>query len=398
MSSQQSSTSPIDNELFRSYSQYILCKMERSNDIITEPKEKAAMVSILKAFQHIDGNVVCSILNEVFERSSITSYHPIDDKRAEMVSDDGPSSSATTKDSTNANYASPSQIKDPLLSSPGILPSNMISVIDLTLNGETDGSQEPTASGESSDSSSDHLEDPVVTDDGYLTRKGKERAEDDGMQGILSNEAIKRLGNMLRYTEETKRALCKRMQTVNDSFDVQVPFPSNTSSYGNTEIFTIKRNFDRKSRLHQSQEQFAAYKIGKLIQRDKRLFLPDIVRRNTKRYYQGLMKRLKFHAARPHQRSDFAQFPRYCERVVGLVEKIGLYTIFMPEIIPPSCIKITTPENFEKIERYLDQQCSCFKNIAHLDENEELKTHVNNNDDPSQPDGQGPGSTSKSLG
>lgn len=103
--------------------------------------------------------------------------------------------------------------------------------------------------------------------------------------------ALLGLGNMLQNIDVSKRTLQDRMKTVNDSFDVQTPFPTNASSHGPTNMFRISRHFSRRSRLNQSQEHLAAYKIGKLIQRDEKLFSPDIVYRNVKRYYQGLISK-----------------------------------------------------------------------------------------------------------
>lgn len=56
MSSQQNNT-PIDNDLFRLYSQYTLCKIERSSDF-TE-SEKAAIMAILKNTTFVDGSKLC---------------------------------------------------------------------------------------------------------------------------------------------------------------------------------------------------------------------------------------------------------------------------------------------------------------------------------------------------
>lgn len=164
---------------------------------------------------------------------------------------------------------------------------------------------------------------------------------------------------MLRQIEQSKRTLCDRIKAVNDSFEIQTTFPtSGTSSFDQPETFKINRHFHRQSRLNQSQEHLAAYKIGKLVQRDKELFPPDGVYNNMKRYYNGLIskssvsawgffllyswlviiEKMKFYSHSHKQ--DFAQFPKYCERVVSLVDKTGLYTIFIPEILPPSRVKI----------------------------------------------------------
>lgn len=56
MSLQQNNT-PIDNELFRLYSQYKLCKIEKSNDF-TE-SEKVAIIAILKNITFVDGSKWC---------------------------------------------------------------------------------------------------------------------------------------------------------------------------------------------------------------------------------------------------------------------------------------------------------------------------------------------------
>lgn len=36
---------------------------------------------------------------------------------------------------------------------------------------------------------------------------------------------------------------------------------------------------------------------------------------------------------------DLQLFSKYCERIVQLVEKVGIYSIFIPEILPPNMIK-----------------------------------------------------------
>lgn len=44
----------IDNDLFKFYSQYKLCKIEKSSDLSNS--EKAAIIAILKSFQFVDGS------------------------------------------------------------------------------------------------------------------------------------------------------------------------------------------------------------------------------------------------------------------------------------------------------------------------------------------------------
>ncbi|GAN10217.1 hypothetical protein MAM1_0331c09755 [Mucor ambiguus] len=361
MSSQENNT-PIDNELFRSYSQYKFCKIEKTK-CFTEP-EKAAIITILKNCLLVDGNLVRSIMNEAFESSCL----PVD-KKADAVHD-GPSNG--TKNSANS----------------------MSNVIDLTQGGENISNSSPeltyseiahvisSSSEEPNGGISDFDSDDLISDNGSFSckrkhaslQKPKEKkgAKDAAIQGLLSNESLIRLYILHGMTFLYKLTLLLHlMKAVNASFDVQTPFSKDIFSYGNTEIFNINRHFERKSRLNQSQEHLSAYKIGKLIQRDRRLFSPDIVYRNIKRYYQGLIKKLKFYSR--SQKQDFAFFSKYCERVVHLVENTGLYAIFIPEILPPYRIKITSSENFEKIENYLNQRCSCFKDIAHFDNDGRLK-------------------------
>ncbi|KAK4514122.1 rRNA-processing protein bfr2 [Mucor velutinosus] len=323
MSSQQNDT-PIDNELFRFYSQYKLCKIEKSKDL--SESEKAAIISILKSFQFVDGSklytilsncelwlivhlvdILQSIWNEAFEHASENSCFPVG-KKADIVYD-GPSN--VNKKSANS----------------------MANVIDLTLDGESSSKSTPKtpcselahralSTRESSDGSSDFEPYDLIPDSSSFSRmreyssfkelKEKGCAEEVAMQGILPGEAFIRARNVLRHVEESKRTLCDRIKAVNDSFDIQNPFPTDTSVYGpsQTEIFKINKHFVRKSRLSQSQEHLAAYKIGKLIQRDRRLFSLDIVYRNMKRYYQGLIKKIQFYSR--SQQQDFVYFGKYC--------------------------------------------------------------------------------------
>ncbi|CAO0791564.1 unnamed protein product [Mucor circinelloides] len=358
MSSQQNT--PIDNELFHSYTQYKLCKVEKSSELTKS--EKATIIAILKNFQFVDGNTLRSILNDAFQHSSVGNSYPFGN-RADTAHD--------------ASSNTHNEIAD-----------SITDVIDLTIDGEgssKSSSSEPvysdlvykkSSSEESSDDAFDYEREDSSNLNGSFNRKrkhsslktnkGKQPAEDLDMQGILSHEAFIQLGNMLRQIEQSKRTLCDRIKAVNDSFEIQTAFPiSGTSSFDQPETFKINRHFHRQSRLNQSQEHLAAYKIGKLVQRDKELFPPDGVYKNMKRYYNSLIKKMKFYSHSHKQ--DFAQFPKYCERVVSLVDKTGLYTIFIPEILPPSRVKIASPENFEKLEKYLNERCSCFKSVAQFD-------------------------------
>ncbi|KAL7310144.1 hypothetical protein PS15m_010938 [Mucor circinelloides] len=356
MSSQQNTS--IDNELFHSYTQYKLCKVEKSNELTKS--EKAAIITILKNFQFVDGNTLRSILNDAFQHSSVGNSYPFGN-RADAVHD--------------ASSSTHNEILD-----------SITDMIDLTIDGEDSSSSEPAYSelvyrkpnsGESSDDAFDYEREDSSNLNGSFNRKrqhsslkrnkGKQPAEDLDMQGILSHEAFIQLGNMLRQIDQSKRTLCDRIKAVNDSFEIQTTFPtSGTSSFDQPETFKINRHFHRQSRLNQSQEHLAAYKIGKLVQRDKTLFPPDGVYNNMKRYYNSLIKKMKFYSHSHKQ--DFSQFPKYCERVVSLVDKTGLYTIFIPEILPPSRVKIASPENFKKLEKYLNERCSCFKSVAQFNE------------------------------
>ncbi|KAF1801478.1 hypothetical protein FB192DRAFT_1372924, partial [Mucor lusitanicus] len=280
---------------------------------------------------------------------------------------------------------------------------SMVNVIDLTLNDKSslNSNPEPTDDNQahilsSSSSSSGSSDDdfrasrPAGLDSDNVSlnprkrkyaslhqqSKGKERAEETDMQGILSNDAFVRLGNIVRHAEESKRRLQERIKTVNASFDIQAPFPDDISTYG-TETFNIKTHFEVKSRLSQSQENLAAYKIGKLIERDRNYFSKSIVNENMKRYHQALSKKLKFYSH--SEKQDLLHLSIYCKRVVHLVGKMGLYTLFIPEVLPPYRIKLTTPDNFEKIENYLNQRCTYFKNIAYYDQDGTLKMEDNKN-------------------
>lgn len=201
MSSQQNTS--IDNELFHSYTQYKLCKVEKSNELTKS--EKAAIITILKNFQFVDGSksdgiqvyivnnslfyfidTLRSILNDAFQHSSVGNSYPFGN-RADAVHD--------------ASSSTHNEISD-----------SITDMIDLTIDEEDSSSSEPAYSelvyrkpnsGESSDDAFDYEREDSSNLNGSFNRKrqhsslkrnkGKQPAEDLDMQGILSHEAFIRL-------------------------------------------------------------------------------------------------------------------------------------------------------------------------------------------------------------
>jgi len=204
MSSQQNT--PIDNELFHSYTQYKLCKVEKSSELTKS--EKATIIAILKNFQFVDGSkfdgiqvyivnnslfyfvdTLRSILNDAFQHSSVGNSYPFGN-RADTAHD--------------ASSNTHNEIAD-----------SITDVIDLTIDGEgssKSSSSEPvysdlvyrkSSSEESSDDAFDYEREDSSNLNGSFNRKrkhsslktnkGKQPAEDLDMQGILSHEAFIRL-------------------------------------------------------------------------------------------------------------------------------------------------------------------------------------------------------------
>ncbi|CEP13099.1 hypothetical protein [Parasitella parasitica] len=79
------SSKTIDNELFQFYTRYQMCQIQKSTSFWSNSKEKEAMLAILTEFEHVDGNTLRLIVDQIFE-NSVQKFNTADKEPEEINS------------------------------------------------------------------------------------------------------------------------------------------------------------------------------------------------------------------------------------------------------------------------------------------------------------------------
>ncbi|KAI8641370.1 hypothetical protein BD408DRAFT_418151 [Parasitella parasitica] len=347
MDKQQRADPPIDNELFHIYAQYQLCQLKKSPRIWNDSKEKNTIIDMLENCQHVNGNTLRSIFNDTFrnsiqncdygdpDQSNVTIYSMNNQEPQPAVTVTDEAASLVQDDKKTEQYEIPVQLNP------------------------VKQQEEKPALGMATETTF-----PTLHNDAPTLRKRSKPHAPSG-QSILPRRAFDELDRLLDNVEQSKQTLYARMRIVNESFTISYAIPTKSNSSTSTFSFHILQRFSPNSIRGQCQENLVAYRFGNLIRTDKRVPLTKRALKNKREYYNDLMATIK--STGLFRNMDFTEYSEYCGRVVETVEKIGVYSIFIPEILSINKIRETSRHDFIKVRNCLNEVCSRFRNIAKFD-------------------------------
>ncbi|KAL9544511.1 hypothetical protein MBANPS3_007583 [Mucor bainieri] len=121
--------------------------------------------------------------------------------------------------------------------------------------------------------------------------------------------------------------------------------------------------FSPQSINNQCQTNFVAYQIGQIIEREARIFPHKLQEENKRLYYtKGLNK----------TKTKLGEINKYCKSLSRVVNEIGVYCLFLPEILPPTFYRRADEELFRKVIDEMNEKFPHFGTIASIDENGNL--------------------------
>ncbi|KAI8636797.1 hypothetical protein BD408DRAFT_425504 [Parasitella parasitica] len=187
------------------------------------------------------------------------------------------------------------------------------------------------------------------------------------LERVLNQDASKEINCMVKYKERSRYVFHTRMKTLRDSFKINYTFPGENSSPSTPNCtFEVFKLFDNRSILGQCQLNLTSYRLGKLREKEEQVLPITTVRNNYEKYHSSLRESLD------NPTLSYREYARYCKILVKVVERLGAYPLFFPEILPPSTFKKVAQDDFSKIQDYFDELFSEFRDIARFDDNDDL--------------------------
>ncbi|CEP13100.1 hypothetical protein [Parasitella parasitica] len=337
MSSQQ--TNSIDDELFQFYIQYHLRLIKKSMLIWGDNSEKNIIVNILNNCQYVEGDMLRSVMSEIFDNSTLNFTHRKDD----ILKITGEIAVFSEKN-TNAEQSSESIVEgtEPIHSDSSYEQPKVKRTRTLAANTRT--------------STPRKLEDS-------LGKQGVSKL----LQKVLSKSAPKEIDCMVKYKERSRYVFHTRMKTLCDNIKINYTFPGEDVSADTPNCtFDIRYPFSIKTVLGQCQLNLTSYQLGKLREKEEQHLPTKMVRDNYAKYHSSLKKCLD------NPTLTFGGYARYCKIIINVVERLGVYPLFFPEVLPPSAFKKMAYDDFSMVLEYLDERFSDFKDIARFDDNGHL--------------------------
>ncbi|CEP19994.1 hypothetical protein [Parasitella parasitica] len=344
----QQQSPPIDNELFHIYVRYQLCQLKKSPRIWNDSKEKSVIMDILENCQHVNGNTLRSIFNDTFKNS--------------IQNCDYGGSDQTSVTINNMNKQEP-QPADAVMDEATSLIEVRKAETSIESNSAKQHERKPAIQMVTEAAFPALFDTPPA-----LSRRN--RSNTSPGQGILSRKAFDELDRLLDKVEQSKQTLYTRMRVINESFTISYAIPTKSSSSTNAFSFHILQRFSPNSIRGQCQENLVAYRFGNLIRTDRRVPVTKKGLKEKREYYNDLMATIK--STGLSRNMDFAEYSEYCERVVETAEKIGVYSIFIPEILSTSKIRevyiilqlrIIFRNTLSSISRQADMTLSRFETV-----------------------------------
>ncbi|KAK4514119.1 uncharacterized protein ATC70_006127 [Mucor velutinosus] len=327
--------SPIDNDLFHSYTRYKLCQLAESTSLWTCSQEKDAMLNILAQFEKIDGNTLRMMVNQIFENSAQT--YSFSDTNKEPLGFQEESSGAYHLEN---------------------LPSPPGTVIAEVFDSEAIQNKPWTTR---TITSITRQKRPMVIREPSLAKKSK--ATDriiEKLKNLMSRTNLEELGNLTDHVERSKYVILTRMRRVSTSFKFKAS--TVTANY----LLHVSNSFgDPRSPMSMCQMNLIAYRFGKLLEQG-RFHSKDGKRKKAElECYQIIKEELNAHGKRIA--TPVYKYARYAQNVVEAAEKIGVYVLFIPEILTPYALQAISRNNFPILQKCLNVKCAGFKEIARLD-------------------------------
>ncbi|KAK4514123.1 uncharacterized protein ATC70_006131 [Mucor velutinosus] len=352
MSSQKDNA--IDEELFQFYLQFRLRQIQKNMLLWEDNSEKEVLVNILTNCQHVNGNTLRMIVNDIFDKSvqTFTYDKPLATK------------SVAVSDGEKREHS-----KSHAESSKATLDCNQPSPLHDDTDCEYDDTTESVQNGESS----------VYSDSAGSEEIRKKRPRVISiessvplvLQHLITKSSSTDLEAMLSNLQVTKDIFRSRMNIIKNTFKIHYT-PRSASSFSTIPKcrFEIINQFSYKSPMGQCQLNMIAYQLGKIEEMEKEVFSIKQVRKNRLRYYQDLS--VSLNEPRLAYASHLQDFPRHCERALYFVRNLGAYVLFMPEVLPPKTYKRIQNTSIPVLKAYLQGKCYQFKDIARYDNKDKL--------------------------
>ncbi|KAK4514120.1 uncharacterized protein ATC70_006128 [Mucor velutinosus] len=374
---EQNSPAVIDNELFQMYAHYQLCRVKNISNS-SDAAEKKALVQILEACQHINASTFHSLANDLLKHSvQLESFHE--------------GGLTSLFDSTVYNPNGIPSIGSPLDNIPQVnvhagtkrakkdsgrlrnLSRDVMKAPHATTSYGADLNRQYSAE-QSSTEDSDNEEPTIITP---KRKRTLSMTITDSRQGLstpnlrsdrqynLSSSSRRDLDYMSSVPEQTKQELFKRMKKITDSFQIDY----SVSQEGKTPVrsFQIhfKERFSGKIIYHQCQTNFIAFQIGQIIDRETRIFSAEVQEENQRLYYTKGFKKTK-------SDPSLKVLNKYSKTLARLVNEIGVYCLFMPEVLPPTFYKRADEDLLNRVINHMNEKFPHFATIASIDENGNL--------------------------
>ncbi|CAO0791565.1 unnamed protein product [Mucor circinelloides] len=343
----ESAVAVIDNDLFKIYAQYQLCRVKKGITDSDDTSEKKAILQILEACQHISANTFHTLVDDILQHSV----------QPEALDDGG---LTRLFDSTANHRNSTPSLSSCLYKRPKSAAHGEREMVDTDRH---------FSRGESGTEGSDD-EGPTII------RPSKKRAREVSRRHFLSpgshsnrnglsDSSLRALNEMSSAPEETKQELFKRMKKITDSFSIDYSI----SKEGSTPVQSFKIHFSEKfapqSINYQCQSNFVAYQLGQIIEREAHIFSSKEAEENKKLYYAHCLTVNK-------GKTKSSEISKYCKTLGRAVNDIGVYCLFMPEVLPPTFFKRAEADVFKRVADYMNEKFPQFDTIASIDENGNL--------------------------
>ncbi|KAF1801477.1 hypothetical protein FB192DRAFT_1372921 [Mucor lusitanicus] len=364
---EQSSAAAMDNELFQMYAHYQLCRVKKGATNSSNAAEKKAIVQILEACQHIHANTFHTLVNDLLEHS--VQLEPfLEGGHTALFG----SSSLNSAICMNAHHAGKKRSSKDQGGMRSFHHGTKNTSHAATSHYEHDRQYSPGQSGsENSDDEGPTTITPnrkrarsaTITDSRPASSASHLRG---GKKYTLSGSSKRDLTHMSARPEETKQELFKRMRQITDSFQIEYSVNEGggkTPAKASFQIHFLER-FSPQSINNQCQTNFVAYQIGQIIENEARLFSYRVQEENKRQYYaKGLGKKAN---------TKLSEINKYCKSLARIVNEIGVYCLFMPEVLPPTFYRRADEELFTKMVRRMNDKFPQFSTIASIDENGNL--------------------------
>ncbi|GAN10219.1 hypothetical protein MAM1_0331c09757 [Mucor ambiguus] len=332
------SQSPIDNDLFHAYTRYQLCQLKNSTSLWTCNQEKEAMLNILGQFETIDGNTLRMVVNQIFE-NSVQMYN-CNETNESFLGYQGESSS--TSHLENA-LSSPSNASVEVSDNSG-------TIQDRTWNVCTRSTSKK----------------PELIQEHPIAKKSKPLdATIRKLRKHISRTNLEELCNLTDHVERSKYVVLTRMRRVNTSFTFRV-----SAATADHSLHISNPLGDYRNPMSVCQANLIAYRFGKVFDLAECHLESEKKKMAKLACYHIIKEELKAHGKQVA--TPIYKYARYAQSVVRAAEEIGVYVLFIPEVLGPYTLQTIKYSNFSELASCLNAQCAEFKEIARFDHDENL--------------------------